>query len=79
MQHVAGLPGPPVIESMESGQTCTLQERKALKINRHTDTGSIYYNPHLSCMVPGPIKGNDTPVVVRGVCVEVACRRTSAI
>lgn len=79
MQHVAGLPGLPVIESMESGHTCTLQERKALKINRHTDTGSIYYNPHLSCMVPGPIKGNDIPVVVRGVCVEVACRRTSAI
>lgn len=36
-------------------------------MDRHSDTGSIYKNPHLNYVVPGPIIGNDTSVVVRGV------------
>lgn len=42
-------------------------EKEALQIDRHSDIGSIYDHPHLIYMVPGPIKGNDTSAVVRGV------------
>lgn len=59
--------GPPVLQSVGSGQTCSLREKEALQIDRHSDIGSIYDHPHLIYMVPGPIKGNDTSAVVRGV------------
>lgn len=74
VQHVVSLPGPPVIKSMASKWTCSPQKKEALKKERHSDTRSIYNNPHLNYMVPGPTKGNDTSAAVRGVLVEAACR-----
>ena len=65
VRHVASPPGPPVIESMASGLTCSPQEKEALKMDRHSDTGSIYNNPHLNSMVPGPIKGDDASAAVK--------------
>lgn len=67
VRHVEGLLGPPASRSMASGRSCSLQEKEALQMDRHSDTGSIYKNPHLNYMVPGPIIGNDTSAIVRSV------------
>lgn len=66
VQHGGSFPGPPV-KSMASGQTCSPQKKEALKMGRHSDTRSIYDNPHPNYMVPGPTEGNDTSAAVRGV------------
>ena len=76
MRHVEGLPGPPASRSMASGWSFSLQEKEALQMDRHSDTGSIYKNPHLNYMVPGPITGNDTSVSSKRCLVEGAHRRT---
>lgn len=38
VQHVASSQDPPVLKHTEHGQTCALQKRKVLKMDRHNDT-----------------------------------------
>lgn len=53
-QHVASLQGSPVMKSMGLGRLVLYQKGGKLLMDRHSDPGSIYHNPRLNYMVPGP-------------------------
>lgn len=45
--HVASSQDPPVLKHTEYGQTCSLQDRQVLKMDRHRDTCKCAWQPPL--------------------------------